>query len=185
MNRSFLEDKEARRAEYFETKGREAGWLLLEIPNILVQQEGRGPAKAGYERWGACWDTWLSYCCTWRLLFRIITDKWRCQQAECEPAVASQDLALPALLGLLSKELSWVFSRMSPGGPANYLSARYSNRVEMVLARKDKSFTWNTWWSRPQTLPMESRIWSLAPLFTYCVTLSTSLSCSAPHMCLI
>ena len=45
--------------------------------------------------------------------------------------MASQDLALPALLGLLSKELSWVFSRMSPGGPALYLSARYSNRVEM------------------------------------------------------
>lgn len=50
MSRSLLEDKEAGRAEYFEAKGREAAWLLLEIPNILVQQEGRGPAKAGCER---------------------------------------------------------------------------------------------------------------------------------------
>lgn len=32
-----------------EARGREATWLLLKIPNILVQLEGRGPAKVGCE----------------------------------------------------------------------------------------------------------------------------------------
>lgn len=34
---------------YSEARGRDAAWLLLEIPTILMQLEGRGPAKVGYE----------------------------------------------------------------------------------------------------------------------------------------
>lgn len=30
-----------------EARGREVTWLLLKMPNILVQLEGRGPAKVG------------------------------------------------------------------------------------------------------------------------------------------
>ena len=36
-------------AEYSEAKGRDAACLLLKIPNILMQLEGRGAAKTGYE----------------------------------------------------------------------------------------------------------------------------------------
>lgn len=50
MSRSLLEDKEAGRAEYLGARGREAAGLLLEIPNILGQPEGREAAKVGCER---------------------------------------------------------------------------------------------------------------------------------------
>ena len=93
MSRSLLEDKEARRTcqageQNIEARGGEATWLLLEIPHILVQLEGRGPAKVG------CVDEELAETlgsatpCTWWLLLGILTDMWRCQQAGCEPAVA-------------------------------------------------------------------------------------------------
>lgn len=54
MSRSLLEDEEVKRAcqageQNIEARGREATWLLLEILNILVQLEGRGPAKVGCE----------------------------------------------------------------------------------------------------------------------------------------
>lgn len=50
MSRSLLEGKELGRATYSDVKDREAPGLFLEIPNILVQLEGRGPAKVGCER---------------------------------------------------------------------------------------------------------------------------------------
>lgn len=34
-----------REAEYSEVRGREAAWLFLEIPNFLVQLEGRGQQR--------------------------------------------------------------------------------------------------------------------------------------------
>lgn len=97
---------------------------------------------------------------------------WRHQQAGCEPAVASQALALPAQLGLLSKELSWVFSKILPRGSEGSLSpCQISSCVGMWermfwQGRTGESFTWEAWWSRLQALPTEWWIWSLFHLST-------------------
>lgn len=97
---------------------------------------------------------------------------WRHQQAGCEPAVASQGLVLPARLGLLSKELSWVFSKILPGGSEGSLPpCRITSCVGMWegtfwQGRTGGSSTCKEWWSRLQALPTEWWIRSLFHLST-------------------
>jgi len=80
--------------------------------------------------------------CPWWLLCGIFTNMWCCQQTGCEPAGGLKSLGLPAQLELLPKELSWVFSKMFPGGPEGSLPAcqieRWCWNVRgRVLARRD------------------------------------------------
>lgn len=131
----------------------------MEIPHILLQLEGRGPAGVGYEGWGACWDLGSATPTPGGFPSEPIMDMWICQQAAGEPAGASQTWCSQPSWGSFPR--SWVgsFPEYSLVDlKAACLSARYSSWVgiweEKVMAvREEKSFTWNAQWSRLQALP--------------------------------